>query len=483
MASRRGLTGPLIITVLLAFGCGSPHRSPSVRTGPAVGVAATFATLTGNITASGSDARYHFDYGTTPSYGYSTADTAVADSAGLHVATTIYTGLAVSTTYHYRVVQTYRAGGVKLAINGADRTLNTQGCTTSASPGANLQQFINSLGAGTVGCLHGGVYGSTGVTAASPNSQGTITDITAGGSQLHPIEVLGYPGESAPKIVGTMILLGGSHVTLSGLSVHGPTGNVGNSQCDDRDEQGQNVLIWIYGQQDQVDHNEIDRDLCHAGLYVGTRDGHQRVTGTRLIANYVHDNGDFGDSGQAHLDQGAYVADGSALIANNVVEHNLAFGVQLYPHPTQTETVQNTVVDNGESGILVGGDGSDPPPSGNRILFNISVGNGWNAPADGYGIRSGSDYQLGSGNVVAGNLVFGNSAAPFADPVGGLQLGRNVIADPLFTGTLGGGPSAYTTSAASPAIDAADRTQPQDFLNQPRGPDAADLGAYENPGR
>jgi hypothetical protein len=208
------------------------------------------------------------------------------------------------------------------------------------------------------------------------------------------------------------------------------------------------------------------------------------VTGTRLIADYIHDNGDFGDATQQNLDQGIYFAAGSGLIANNIIEHNVAYGIQLYPHPIGSETVQNTVVDNGESGILIGSDGSAPAPSENQVLDNISAGNGWGAPAYGYGIRSGSDHALGSADVVDMNLVFGNATAPLDDPVGGLELGRTLLADPLFLGRSGGGPAAYRTSPVSPAVDgAAGDMQPQDYAGAPRGPDAADIGAYENAGR
>jgi hypothetical protein len=482
IAPRVGLGNGWILALSAALtmlvGCGG-SSAPTAVTGPALGVAATFATLTGTVTT-GSDASYHFDYGPTPRYGFSTAAVAAGGSGRRQVEAGIYAALRVGTVYHYRLVVTGDVGGRPAAAYGNDRRVRTRDCTRSARAGVNLATFVNSLAPGAVGCLHAGAYGSVRVSARTPNARGTITDITLRASALHPVEVMGYPGERPPTIVGTMVLLGGSYVTLSGVWVHGPTGDVGNGQCDDTDETGQNVLVWVYGTHDQLDHSQVDGDLCHAGVYVGSRTGWPTPSDARVLANHIHDNGDFGDAGQAHLDHGAYVAEGPALIANNVIEHNLTFGIQLYPNPIGTVTIQNTVVDNGEAGILLGSDGSSPPPSANEIAANISAYNGWNAPEGGFGIRSGSDHALGSGNVARGNVLYANVTAAVDDAVGGLGAVGNIAADPRFTGSVGSGPSAYTTSGSSAAIDAAVGSQPQDYRNHPRGPDAADVGAFEN---
>ena len=103
-----------------------------------------------------------------------------------------------------------------------------------------------------------------------------------------------------------------------------------------------------------------------------------------IIANWIHNNGTHVVNGIPQ-DQGLYlsgVRDG--VIANNVIDHNLGFGIQLYPRPTRTLVTCNTIIANGAtpnalaSGIIVGGDET----ADNTIVNNIVA---WNGDA---GIRS-----------------------------------------------------------------------------------------------
>jgi hypothetical protein len=88
-----------------------------VTTGPAENVTTSSARVTGTVNPGGAQTSYHFEYGTTTSYGLSTPDNdAGAGSADLGVSAGL-SGLTPQTTYHYRLV----AGGV----NGNDRTFTT----------------------------------------------------------------------------------------------------------------------------------------------------------------------------------------------------------------------------------------------------------------------------------------------------------------------------------------------------------------------
>jgi hypothetical protein len=88
-----------------------------VTTGPAESVTTSGARVTGTVNPGGAQTTYHFEYGTTSSYGLSTPDNdAGAGSADLGVSAQL-SGLTAQTTYHYRLV----AGGV----NGNDRTFTT----------------------------------------------------------------------------------------------------------------------------------------------------------------------------------------------------------------------------------------------------------------------------------------------------------------------------------------------------------------------
>jgi hypothetical protein len=88
-----------------------------VTTGPAESVTTSSAKVTGTVNPGGAPTTYHFEYGTTDSYGLTTPDNdAGAGTADLGVSAQL-SGLTAETTYHYRLV----AGGV----NGSDRTFKT----------------------------------------------------------------------------------------------------------------------------------------------------------------------------------------------------------------------------------------------------------------------------------------------------------------------------------------------------------------------
>jgi hypothetical protein len=96
---------------------------PKVTTDPAQGVTNTGATLTGTVTPMLRNATYHFEFGTTPSYGNTTADqTAPAGLDPLGASATV-AGLTPGTTFHYRLVASNPEG----SATGPDMTFTTTG--------------------------------------------------------------------------------------------------------------------------------------------------------------------------------------------------------------------------------------------------------------------------------------------------------------------------------------------------------------------
>jgi hypothetical protein len=94
---------------------------PVLVTGAAQGVSTTGATLTGSVNPVGHGTTWHFDYGTTTSYGSRTANqNAGAGTTAASVSAAI-SGLAPSMTYHYRIVASSSGG----TTNGADQTFTT----------------------------------------------------------------------------------------------------------------------------------------------------------------------------------------------------------------------------------------------------------------------------------------------------------------------------------------------------------------------
>jgi hypothetical protein len=112
-------------------------------TGAADSITASNATVTGTVNPGGVSTTYHFEYGTSASYGLTTPDTdagngssAVSVSAGL-------SSLTASTTYHYRLVASNADGNSQ----GADRTFRTASNASAPSVSSVSATGINATGA------------------------------------------------------------------------------------------------------------------------------------------------------------------------------------------------------------------------------------------------------------------------------------------------------------------------------------------------
>jgi hypothetical protein len=126
---------------------------PSVESKLATSVTETGATLNGRVNPHGAEAKYYFEYGKTESYGSKTAEaTAGAGTASVEESKAI-TGLAASTTYHFRMVATNSKG----TTDGEDRTLTTspkpsaetETATSISAVEATLNGAVNPRGAET----------------------------------------------------------------------------------------------------------------------------------------------------------------------------------------------------------------------------------------------------------------------------------------------------------------------------------------------
>ena len=93
---------------------------PVVITNPATNVASSSATLNGSVDPHGLTTTVHFQYGTTTSYGHTTANQSQTGNTFRNIAANI-SGLTTHTTYHFRIVAT-NSGGTRL---GGDRTFTT----------------------------------------------------------------------------------------------------------------------------------------------------------------------------------------------------------------------------------------------------------------------------------------------------------------------------------------------------------------------
>jgi hypothetical protein len=167
---------------------GSPVAAkPAVTTQAASSVTATAATLNGSVDPNGSATSYHFEYGTTTSYGsQSPAVDASAGSGSSAVAvSTNLSGLSAGTTYHFRLVAT-NSGGTTVGSDQAFTTLmkptvTTGAATTVVETSATLDGTVDPNGSSTTYHFE---YGTT----TSYGSQSPAVDASAGsGSSAVPV--------------------------------------------------------------------------------------------------------------------------------------------------------------------------------------------------------------------------------------------------------------------------------------------------------
>jgi Astacin (Peptidase family M12A) len=149
------------------------YNAPVVATNPATYVASFSVTLNGSVDPNGLTTSVYFQYGTTTSYGFTTAPHTktgyTPQSVSAHIA-----GLTASTIYHFRIVATNSAG----TRYGSDRTfttLNATGrpvvitnpATSIAGHSARLNGTVNPHGLSTTVYFQ---YGrTTGYGSRTPN--------------------------------------------------------------------------------------------------------------------------------------------------------------------------------------------------------------------------------------------------------------------------------------------------------------------------
>ena len=167
--------GPLELTSL----------TPIIATRPATALTSSAATLNGAVDPQGVSTIYHFEYGTTTSYGTSAPEPGASAGSGTakeQVSQTI-TGLQSDTTYHYRLV----VGG-SVGADSVFRTAQSTVATVAPDVGpANGGNSVTITGTNFVGvsAVYFGstsarsfvVNSETSITAAAPAASGTV-DVT-----------------------------------------------------------------------------------------------------------------------------------------------------------------------------------------------------------------------------------------------------------------------------------------------------------------
>jgi hypothetical protein len=148
---------------------------PVAITNPATLIANFSATLNGSVDPHGLPTTVHFEYGTTTSYGHTTANQSKSGNTYQNVIANI-SGLTASTTYHFRTVAT-NSSGIRY---GGDRTFTTLSATGPPVPITNPAMLMASFSATLHGSLdpHGlttTVYFQYGTTTSYGSTTGSQT--------------------------------------------------------------------------------------------------------------------------------------------------------------------------------------------------------------------------------------------------------------------------------------------------------------------
>jgi hypothetical protein len=267
------------------------------------------------------------------------------------------------------------------------------GSGSAVRPWRTLARAASALRPGDTLLVAPGTYGR----------RGTRLRIDRDGTSDNRITVRGEPGASRPRILGH-VRIDGHHVRLDHLLIDGPTGPLLPRTA--ANPRGEEVEVWVRGHDVELSDCEVRQSAWHA-------------------------NGDPGQPSAANLDHGIYWDSGSGLVANNLIDHNVAFGIHLYRHPADVKVVHNTVVRNGRSGIILSAAASDVDVSSNIVAFNA---------------RPDLSFDLhGTGNSATGNLFWSNGGTGVT-ATDGIQVADNVVADPLFAG-----PDDFRPARGSPA--------------------------------
>lgn len=274
-------------------------------------------------------------------------------------------------------------------------------------------------------------------------------------------KVIGYGTES-------MWNNSGNYTDIIGFDISGP-GRLGILN------NGSNTLVGG----NHIHHITVSGG-CSGGGGAGVVNGNYSGIAAHVIGNVVHD---IGIPGKCNGVQGIYTSNKSGMIVNNIVYRVSSYGIHLWHAATNALIANNTVFANGAGsmggGILIGAGDS---PGGvvvnyTRVINNVVYRN----PAAGIKqyCYSGQNC-IGSTNVTANNLVYGNGRNLT------MRVGTatgTIYADPQFVNYQANGTGNYRLRSTSPAANRGTSTQAPkndiDNIARPRGA-AVDIGAYES---
>jgi hypothetical protein len=149
---------PLIATAVVVLSASAPAAAapPAAATAAATGVTATTAELNGTVRPNQEPTTYHFEYGRTTAYGAMTAHAGPLSGNAQKTVSATISGLAPSTTYHYRLVAANASG----TAHGADAAFTTAAATGPQPPAISVKASPRTITYGRSTTITGQVAGA-----------------------------------------------------------------------------------------------------------------------------------------------------------------------------------------------------------------------------------------------------------------------------------------------------------------------------------
>jgi chitodextrinase len=376
-------------------------------------------------------------------------------------------GLTPNTTYNYTVAARDAAGNVSSQSASASATTSLSsigsalpprlaqstgtvfyvapnGANTNAgtidAPWQTIQKALNTLQPGQKAYVRAGTY------------REALT-MSRAGTAAAPITIEAYPGDQPiidAELVRRPLVIqsNAGYFRIKGFIL-------------DRDCCTSGGHIDVYGHHIEIIDNEM-RNGKGKGVYTD-----ESSSFVHIIGNWIHNNSTAG----GQQDHGIYLQGDDHFVANNVIhDHPDGFGIQAYDKGSRYVIVNNTVTNNGHSGIVVGGSGG---------VSNVTIRNNILANNNYYGVQMDSSCPT-SNVVIENNVIFGNSSGAVEGGCPSVSVSGTIAANPLFVNPGSSGNRNLRVQSGSPAINAgrADFATPTAFGGAARD-GQPDIGAYE----